>query len=200
MCPGRGGEGDMTNLDQKFMKAPSKRRAPRAPKPRMKPKQELALQMLGEGNSLAQVAESTKIDRKTLYRWLYQDPRFRAAYNWWKREAEQAARARLIAGGEMAATALVNAATGRGGVDALNLRAAQILLKALGFLTPQPPGPVQPANAMCEIKLEAKRETNQIGQQIAIEYFNPDELEDVPEGRDLNARKPVPGVAEDDPD
>jgi len=190
----------LSNLRLRGVKTPSKFKSKTRRKHLNKPKQQIALELLSKGNNLVEVAQSARISRSTLYRWLHEDARFRAAYNWWRHEVEQAARARASAGAEAAMMTLVDFAAGRTGSQAIALRAAQVLLKSLGLLNPQPVGSVQPANALCEIKIEAKRETNEIGRQIAIEYFNPDELDEVPEGRDLNKPKPAPGVAEDDPD
>jgi hypothetical protein len=58
--------------------------------------QQVAFAALRAGRSFAQAAEEADVNRTTIYRWVHGDPRFRAAYNAWKREMAESAHVRML--------------------------------------------------------------------------------------------------------
>lgn len=58
--------------------------------------QEAALAALQTGSTFRQAAEVAGVARPTIYRWMQNDPHFRAAYNAWKLEQGESARGRLV--------------------------------------------------------------------------------------------------------
>src|SRR5271170_102952 len=57
--------------------------------PGLGPKQQAALELICSGQTLAEAARVTGVARSTLYRWVKQDPVFRAAYNQWQDEMDE---------------------------------------------------------------------------------------------------------------
>ena len=93
-----------------------------------------------QGMGYVETARRVNIDRRTLYRWVNQDPEFHKALESWRAVAVRSAEDRLLRGIELAATRLSYAA-------ARDYRAASILLKGRGLLpgvAPAPP-PAAPA-------------------------------------------------------
>src|SRR5271169_985666 len=60
-------------------------------------RREVVLQTLATGASMTETSRRTGVSRVTLYRWLKEDPEFRAAYNEWENSVQQNGRKRLIA-------------------------------------------------------------------------------------------------------
>ena len=60
-------------------------------------RKQAALQSLASGASMNATAKQTGVNRCTIYRWLKEDPEFRAAYNEWENSVQQNGRKRLIA-------------------------------------------------------------------------------------------------------
>ncbi|HEY2588089.1 MAG TPA: hypothetical protein VGI81_20265 [Tepidisphaeraceae bacterium] len=103
------------------------------------PIQEIAMQRLLAGSSIAQAACAAKVDRRTVYRWLQSDPRFAAAYNAWQREMVASGRARVLAMNDLALDTVQNAML-RGDV-----RVAVQIAKANGALDAPNPGTTDPS-------------------------------------------------------
>ena len=98
-----------------------------------------------QGIGYVETARRVNIDRRTLYRWVNQDPEFHKALESWRAVAVRSAEDRLLRGIELAATRLSYAA-------ARDYRAASILLKGRGLLpgvVPAPP-PAAPAERDAE--------------------------------------------------
>jgi hypothetical protein len=107
--------------------------------------QRQALECLMQGMGYVETASRVKIDRRTLYRWVNQDPEFHKALESWRAVAVRSAEDRLLRGIELAATRLSYAA-------ARDYRAASILLKGRGLLpgvapAPPPAAPGRPGAA-----------------------------------------------------
>ena len=83
-------------------------------------------------------AQQAGVDRRTLHRWLHDDPHFAAAFNAWRRELLNSARARALAMTDTAMAA-IHTAISKG--DAY---AALQLVRGLGVLKPPRPGPEDP--------------------------------------------------------
>jgi hypothetical protein len=96
--------------------------------------QELALEHITSGVSIADAARAARVDRRTLHRWIRDDARFAAAYNAWRREVVDSGRARVLAMSNRALDAM-NAAIEKG-----DTRVALQVAKASGALDAQKPG------------------------------------------------------------
>ena len=55
-----------------------------------------AMKYLVAGNSISDAARFSQVTRRTLYRWLKDDPNLRSVYNAWRRELIESARTRLL--------------------------------------------------------------------------------------------------------
>jgi len=95
--------------------------------------QRAALELLAMGKSVTDVAKEVGLSRTTVYRWLKDDPAFRAAHNQWQDEIEQTGRSRLLTLTGKAAAAIDRA------LEKGDPKTALQLLKGLGMLkTPTP--------------------------------------------------------------
>jgi hypothetical protein len=103
------------------------------------PVQQLAMQRLVAGGSIAQAAEAARVDRRTVYRWLQADPLFASAYAAWQRETIASGRARVLAMTDLALDTVHNAML-QGDV-----RAALEVAKATGAMDAPKPGTTDPA-------------------------------------------------------
>lgn len=92
-------------------------------------KQVEALELLLTGHSVTSVAESVRVDRTTVHRWLKEDFEFQAILNRCKRQLLDAIDARLLALGEKASTVVAQA------VDRGDVRVSLEILKGLGRLS-----------------------------------------------------------------
>lgn len=101
--------------------------------------QRQALNKMAAGRSIKAVARDVGVHRNTIYNWLNDDPNFRAAYNAWRLELEESARARIAGLADSAIDAL------RRGLARGDGRIALAVLKGLNFLSPSPIGPRDPA-------------------------------------------------------
>ncbi|MDB5299007.1 MAG: hypothetical protein JWO87_670, partial [Phycisphaerales bacterium] len=107
--------------------------------------QQLALEQLLEGKSVAWAAASAQVDRRTVHRWVRDDERFKAAMEACRGRTVEAVRRQLLAAAPKAAAAIAEAA------DKGDIKAAMALLKALGLFgsppaaeSSDPPGPPKP--------------------------------------------------------
>jgi len=119
---------------------------------RLSPVQATALQALAAGQNLRQAAKSCGVARSTIHYWLKYDATFRAAYNAWKQEMLESARARLLKGADAAVSAVLQA------VAKGDSRAALAILKGIGALTPEQPGLTDPAMVAREMELDRRQE------------------------------------------
>jgi hypothetical protein len=131
-----------------------RRREPTKPG-QLTPVQQLAMQRLVAGGSIAQAAEAARVDRRTVYRWLQADPHFASAYATWQREMIASGRARVLAMTDLALDTVQNAML-RG-----DLRAALEVAKATGAMDAPQPGTTDPAYFRHRQKLRnrARKET-----------------------------------------
>jgi hypothetical protein len=112
---------------------------PAAIRPGLTPVQEVAMQRLIAGSSIQQAARAAQIDRRTLSRWLHNDPYFASAYAAWQREMLASGRARVLAMTDIALDAVQNAILQGDG------RVALQVAKATGALDAPKPGTTDPA-------------------------------------------------------
>ena len=89
-----------------------------------------ALEQLVGGKSVAESAQLAGVSRATLYRWLKNDPEFRAAYNQWHDEMEESCRSKLLMLTDLATGAL------RSALEKGDAKAAVQLLKGMGLIRP----------------------------------------------------------------
>jgi Helix-turn-helix domain len=97
--------------------------------------QQVALELLLMGKSIAETARSTGISRSTVYQWLRKDPVFQAAYNEWHEEMRESSRSRLLMLTDKATEAVEKA------LESGDAKTAMQLLKAMGMLKDRPAGP-----------------------------------------------------------
>lgn len=90
--------------------------------------QQVALRVLGGGQTIEEAAVAAGVDRRTVSRWIHRDAEFGAAYNLWKRETLEAGRAKALS---MADAALGTIA---GAIAKGNVHAALAVAKNLGVL------------------------------------------------------------------
>lgn len=103
-------------------------------RPGLTPVQEVAMQRLIAGSSIQQAARAAQVDRRTLSRWLHNDPYFAAAFAAWQREVVASGRARVLAMTDIALDAVQNAILQGDG------RVALQVAKATGALDAPKPG------------------------------------------------------------
>jgi hypothetical protein len=100
--------------------------------------QEIALQRLFAGSSVAQAARAAQVDRRTVFRWMQENHHFVAAYNAWQREMVASGRARVLAMNDLALDTVQNAML-KG-----DTRAAIQVAKANGAMDAPKPGTTDP--------------------------------------------------------
>lgn len=118
----------------------------------LKPKQEVALVALREGQRLADAAQNAGVDRATLYRWIQNDAHFKAAYNLWQQEVTESARSRLLKLAEKAVDVVEQQLEGG------NERVALHLLRHLGVMRRRRQGSTDPEVLDLQITLGQKRD------------------------------------------
>ena len=92
------------------------------------PEQQTALELLVGGKAVAETARQVGVSRSTVFRWLKNDPVFRAAYNQWQEEIQSSCQSRLMTMTDKAADALEKSLEGGDG------RLALQLLKGMGMI------------------------------------------------------------------
>ena len=110
-----------------------------------------ALENLMTGHSMSAAARGAGVGRTTLYRWLKEDPAFRAAHNAWQKDTVAAARSSILALTEPAIRAVAAA------LESGDAKTGLKLLSSLGMLTPPTPGSTEPADVQKELHIERKR-------------------------------------------
>ncbi len=108
---------------------------------RLSSEQQRALSRIVAGRSIKSVAHDVGVHRNTISHWLNHDPDFRAAYNAWRLELEQSARAR-IAGLTDAAVNVLRRALARD-----NEQVALALLKGQNLISPRRAGQLIPTKS-----------------------------------------------------
>lgn len=71
------------------------------------PEQYKALGLITEGEPIRVAAQKVGVDRGTVYRWIRNDPRFRAAYNARQLEQRESCRVRLLAAADKAVDQII---------------------------------------------------------------------------------------------
>jgi hypothetical protein len=128
-----------------------------APAPRseesdeLKPDQQRAIALLAAGKSITESASTVGINRATIYRWLNHDPAFKAAYNQWQDHLQRTCHSQLLMMAEKATAAVFKA------LETGDAKTGLQLLKGMGILRPQTPGPTDPAEVRREMDLEKKQ-------------------------------------------
>ena len=106
------------------------------PTTRLTPAQQMALHHLAAGASIRDAANKAGVGRRTLHRWMRDDPDFAAAYNAWRRELIDSARALAMTDDALA--------TIRDAIVGGDAYAALQLVRGLGVLREQKPGSDDP--------------------------------------------------------
>lgn len=114
--------------------------------------QRRVMSLLAAGNSVAKAAQLGQISRGTVYRWLREDPAFRAVYNAWQRELVQSARGRLLALADDAIDAIHDAIIGG------NVAASLTVARSMGLLERPRIGPDDPARVARRQRARQKRQ------------------------------------------
>lgn len=92
--------------------------------------QRAALEAIVAGKSANGSATAAGVSRSTVYRWLRDDPEFRAQYNGWLRERQESAFARMMVLTDKAVDAI------EAGLEKNDAKLALQVLKGLGVLGP----------------------------------------------------------------
>ncbi|HEY2588109.1 MAG TPA: hypothetical protein VGI81_20365 [Tepidisphaeraceae bacterium] len=135
-------------------------------RPGLSPVQEVAMQRLIAGSSIQQAARAAQVDRRTLSRWLHNDPYFAAAYAAWQREMVASGRARVLAMTDIALDAVQNAILQGDG------RVALQVAKATGALDAPKPGTTDAAWFRHRQKLRDDARQSEIRSAEFDENFN----------------------------
>lgn len=112
--------------------------------------QRQALELLVQGRSVAETAQSVGIARRTIYNWLQKDPTFQTAYNQWHQDMKENCRTRLLMLTGKATAALAKA------LEAGDANIALQLLKGIGMLTPTPDRPTDEDEVRKQADLDEK--------------------------------------------
>jgi AcrR family transcriptional regulator len=96
----------------------------------LSPDQENAMEALRRGGTIAEAARAADVSRMTVYRWVKDDPHFRAIYRQWQDEVRHSARARLMSLTYKAVTTVQKS------IEAGDGKLALQMLKHLGALLP----------------------------------------------------------------
>jgi hypothetical protein len=113
--------------------------------------QRAALELIFAGKSVAETAREAGVNRRTIHRWIKNDPVFAAAYNEWREEIEENCAARLAAMADKAAAAIEKA------LEAGDARSALQLLKGLGVLRPREKAATDAAEVEKRMKMETRK-------------------------------------------
>jgi hypothetical protein len=121
----------------------------------LSPAQYMAIDLLLQGNTLIASAQSAGVTRRTLYRWLHHDAKFRAAYNAWQADVVTSARSRSLGMLDDAANTLAVAVKTDG-------RLAYAVLKSMGVLEKPVPGSMDPEEIKQAMEIEEREKENQL--------------------------------------
>jgi hypothetical protein len=130
---------------------PSKSKSDAARAENLPPEQTAALELLLAGRTVVEAAQATGVNRKTIHRWLKNDPAFQAAYNEWQEQMKETCRSRLLVLTDKA-TAAVEKALENG-----DAKSAMQLLKEIGLLAPMAARPTDEQEVRKAAELAAKR-------------------------------------------
>ena len=101
-------------------------------------RQRIVIQCLGSGMNITAAAQGAGVDPRTVHRWIKSKPEFAAAFNAWKQETYEIARARALGMSERA-LGVIDAAIDKG-----NLSASLQVARGLGVFTPPGSGETDP--------------------------------------------------------
>jgi hypothetical protein len=149
--------------------------------------QEKAIVLMGSGKSVTEAAAEAGVGRRTLYRWLKEDPKFIAAWNAWRREIGQSARARLLGVAAEAVEAVREAVRKGDG------RLALALLKGMGMVSTEAVGSEDAEVLAREMALAKKKEEGDLSEREMMAA-----IDGCPDLRRIarHADKPLPGELE----
>jgi transposase-like protein len=119
--------------------------------------QQAVLEGLVMGKSVTEVAQAAGVGRTTIYRWLKNDPAFRAAYNQWHEQMQENTRSRLLMMLDKATGALEKA------LEAGNSQAALELLRGMGALKQRAVGPTDAEEIRRRGDVEKRRTNLELG-------------------------------------
>ena len=132
--------------------------------------QRTAIEWLTAGETTVAAAAAAGVSRSTVHRWLRVDAAFGAAFNAWQADAVADARARLLALGDAAVSA-VAAAVAKGDV-----KTALTVLQRQGLLAPPSPGPADAAlvaRQRSHARAKANREMTEAECEVPPEIYDP---------------------------
>lgn len=130
--------------------------------------QHAAIAAIVDGSSITAAAVAAGVSRVTVHNWIKRDPVFRAAYNAWRQELHESARARLLKVLDQAVSVVGKA------VDDGDIRTAVTLLSKFGIMAPVRPGPADLALAADELRIEQAEETQAL--HLRAEGLKPGDL------------------------
>ena len=150
--------------------------------------QHAALIALTEGKTIRESAEAACVHRNTVSQWVRRDPVFRAAYNGWRREMRDSARAKVLGLAEAAAKAVADA------VAKGDARIALSILRDMGLTRPDAAkGSTHPGVVRVQLQKAEERHDQRIW---ALQH---DEIFVYPSVRgDLQRRLAEPSAADPD--
>jgi hypothetical protein len=118
---------------------------------RLPANQQTALELLVGGKSVAETARLAGVGRATVFRWLKNDPVFRAAVNQWHDQIESGCQSRLLSLTDKATDAVEKA------LDAGDARTALQLLKGMGMIKERAVGPTDPEEIRTRNEIEREQ-------------------------------------------
>jgi AcrR family transcriptional regulator len=118
------------------------------------PDQRAVLELLLQGRSVSESAQSAGVGRRTVYNWFKKDPAFAALYNQWHEEMKETCRSRLLVLSGKATIALEKA------LEAGDAKSALQLLKGIGLLAPTAERPTEEEEVRKQTELERKVRQN----------------------------------------
>lgn len=124
-------------------------------------RQRLALVSLARGSSMKQASHDAGVGRTTLYRWINEDARFRAAYNRWKADTQLSAHGQVLALQDLAAEVLREQLQFK-----RDARLAAHILEKTGALAPPTIGPTHPGRAAAHIIAEQREQDAQAAERV----------------------------------
>lgn len=128
--------------------------------------QHAALTALTEGKTIRESAEAAGVHRNTVSHWLRRDPVFQAAYNGWRQEILDSARARVLGLAEAAAAAVARA------VAKGDARIALSVIKDMGLTRPDTEiGSAHPGVVRLQMNKEDEKRDDHIWKLEGRELF-----------------------------
>ena len=113
--------------------------------------QTTCLEELLSGKNVSDAAQAAGVSRMTVYRWLNDNPAFRAAYNQWHAQVKFHARSRLLALSDAAVSAVQKA------LETGDAKLGLTILKSIGVLKEQEAGISDPEQVARRMDIDARR-------------------------------------------